>query len=380
MVAFLTMAVLLLMHAPLVVVKAFHEEPCSTETSEAAFPAKSCALTHGKMLLQVKHDSTKTIASAEDGLMTMWSASDTTIVGGSCEYANAANGGLSSPAATSPYVASKAYCAADSVLYDDGAACGNCYRVVYDGSTATDPGVAGSLVVQIVDSGSAKTFDCQLAAFNTITGATTGVFPISYEPVPCETTVGGPTATVLDGNNAWYTKVIFSNLPHAVTGAMLKLGTKSFTMQRNTGATWKASLDGSSGPAAFEVTLADGSTRQLQGCFGESWPVSTGQSCTSGSSTPEPVPVPSPTPAPTPTPVPMPTPVLAPTPTPAPVPMPVPTPPTSTPAPAPIPTPAETCSVVWAQCGGRHFAGPSCCASGSRCVRQSRWYSQCKPI
>merc|ERR1719410_2213433 len=48
------------------------------------------------------------------GQLTMWSDSATTVVGGSCEYANAASGGVNSPAATSPYIASRAYCAVDA--------------------------------------------------------------------------------------------------------------------------------------------------------------------------------------------------------------------------------------------------------------------------
>jgi len=217
-------------------------------------------------------------AWSSPGMMTMWSDSPTTLVGGSCEYANAANGGLTSPAATSPYVAALAYCAADDGLYAGGAACGNCYRVSYDGSPTTDPGHPGSLVVQIVDSGSAKTFDCQLTAFQAITGASTGVFPVDYEPVDCETAAGGAAATVLDGNNAWYTKVIFSNLPKAVVAARLAVGSKRFAMSRNSGATWKAQLDGSRGVASFEITLEGGSTLSLAPCF-QTWPVSTGSSC-----------------------------------------------------------------------------------------------------
>jgi len=210
----------------------------------------------------------------------MWSDSPTTIVGGSCEYATAANGGITAPSATSPYVASKAYCAADAALYQSGASCGSCFRVTYDGSQATDKGRAGSLVVQIVDSGSAKTFDCQVDAFKEIAGATTGVFPITYEPVDCETQ-GGAVVTVLDGNNAWYTKVLFSNLPRAVVGAEITVGGRSFPMSRVSGATWSASPGGAQGAASFAVTLEGGAQLDLGACF-ESWPVPTGSSCTAG--------------------------------------------------------------------------------------------------
>lgn len=209
----------------------------------------------------------------------MWSDNPTIIVGGSCEYANSARGGVSSPSATSPYVASHAYCAADDGLYQQGASCGACFRVSYDGSEATDDGRPGSRVVQIVDSGSAKTFDCQVDAFQAITGARTGIFPITYEPVDCETAVGhGPVATVLDGENAWYTKVIFSNLPKAVVSVELTVNGASFAMSRAGGATWKAAPGGATGRAGFVVVLQDGSSVDLGSCF-DSWPVPTGSQC-----------------------------------------------------------------------------------------------------
>jgi len=216
--------------------------------------------------------------AAADGFMTMWSDSTTTIVGGSCEYANAANGGLGSPAASSPYIASEGYCAVDSMLCSSGAACGSCWRVSYDGSPATDPGVPGSMVVQVVDSGSARTFDCHLTAFQRITGASTGVFPITYEPVDCDVGSAGPVATVLDGDNAWYTKVIFSNLVSGVLKADLFLGESAFTMSRVSGGTWSASTAGKRDAASFAVTLDTGDIIAFR-CF-DSWPVPTGSSCT----------------------------------------------------------------------------------------------------
>ncbi|CAI6341948.1 unnamed protein product [Periconia digitata] len=54
---------------------------------------------------------------------------------------------------------------------------------------------------------------------------------------------------------------------------------------------------------------------------------------------------------------------------------------TSTSAPAPTTTSGSGnggCTAVkFAQCGGSGFAGCSVCASGSSCVKQSDWYSQC---
>merc|ERR1711896_53191 len=38
-----------------------------------------------------------------------------------------------------------------------------------------------------------------------------------------------------------------------------------------------------------------------------------------------------------------------------------------------------SCSGVWAQCGGRSWTGPTCCASGNTCKFWHQWYSQCLP-
>ena len=41
------------------------------------------------------------------------------------------------------------------------------------------------------------------------------------------------------------------------------------------------------------------------------------------------------------------------------------------------PTESNSCAAEWEQCGGKGFAGPTCCKSGLVCDRQSKWYSQC---
>ncbi|OAQ66252.1 exoglucanase 2 precursor [Pochonia chlamydosporia 170] len=44
--------------------------------------------------------------------------------------------------------------------------------------------------------------------------------------------------------------------------------------------------------------------------------------------------------------------------------------------------PAETrqnCATTWGQCGGQDWSGPTCCPSGSTCVAQNSYYSQCLP-
>ncbi|KAI1437420.1 carbohydrate-binding module family 1 [Xylaria sp. CBS 124048] len=39
----------------------------------------------------------------------------------------------------------------------------------------------------------------------------------------------------------------------------------------------------------------------------------------------------------------------------------------------------QSCSAQWEQCGGTGWDGPTCCDSGSTCVAQSDYYSQCVP-
>jgi len=213
-------------------------------------------------------------AEAYSGRMTLGG----TAVGATCEYANTVNGGLKSPAATSPYISSGRHCAADLSKFAGGAGCGACFKISHNGHDGTDPSRAGSEIVQVVNSADAVDFSCNPVVFNTITGATTGIFPITYEPVACETTSDFGAATVLDGNNAYYTKAIFSDLPHAVSKATLMVGSKSFAMQRVGGATFMASTDGRTDAASFQLTLADGSTNKISPCFG-TWPVATGSAC-----------------------------------------------------------------------------------------------------
>jgi cellulose 1,4-beta-cellobiosidase len=46
---------------------------------------------------------------------------------------------------------------------------------------------------------------------------------------------------------------------------------------------------------------------------------------------------------------------------------------------APVVEERQNCASQWAQCGGNGWGGAKCCASGSSCVAQNEWYSQCIP-
>nr|XP_036575920.1 Cellobiohydrolase II [Colletotrichum truncatum]KAF6782576.1 Cellobiohydrolase II [Colletotrichum truncatum] len=39
----------------------------------------------------------------------------------------------------------------------------------------------------------------------------------------------------------------------------------------------------------------------------------------------------------------------------------------------------QSCGAAWTQCGGNNWSGPTCCVSGSSCVVNNEWYSQCIP-
>merc|ERR1712194_367340 len=99
--------------------------------------------------------------------------------------------------ADTPYILNKHYCAVNHEMFREGAVCGACYRIAYAGDQEQGLGRPGNLVVQVVDSGAWATFDCHMTAFREITGASTNIFPISYELVPCATSANGAVAAVL---------------------------------------------------------------------------------------------------------------------------------------------------------------------------------------
>jgi hypothetical protein len=211
------------------------------------------------------------------GLMTMWTSSPSAVQGSSCEYAQPASTAKGSSWLV-PHVNALRYCAVSDALYKGGLGCGQCYRITYAGVGGTDPGKAGSDIIQVVDSGSAKEFDCFLDAFTAITGAVTGVFPIQYAPVSC--TASPPIIVVLDGNNSYYVKVLLAGGTTSVKSASLQIGSTTYTLDRVSGATWKAALSGRTDQqVSFTILYTDGVTETVSRCFGGIWPVATGAQC-----------------------------------------------------------------------------------------------------
>lgn len=210
--------------------------------------------------------------SADPGI-TMWSTNRDEIVGSACGYASSEYGGINSLAAqASPYVngATKFYAAVDSTLWNGGEGCGKCYRVSYGGVGGTDPGRAGEAIVQVVDTGSAKPFDLIYDAFNQATGASTGVFPASWEQVACQTSVGGPKGIVLaasvdkNAGNLWWIRAILYNLERGASSAQLMVGGGASHSMTRSGAFWDVGgLGGALKPIVITATLDDGSVLEV---------------------------------------------------------------------------------------------------------------------
>ena len=52
--------------------------------------------------------------------------------------------------------------------------------------------------------------------------------------------------------------------------------------------------------------------------------------------------------------------------------------PPAPPFPPPSPPP-PLCAKAWAQCGGKGYSGPTCCATGFTCVKSNDYFSECTP-
>ena len=130
--------------------------------------------------------------------------------------------------------------------------------------------------------GGEKHFDCFLDAHEKITGTDTGVFDVTFDEIPCKES--SLTAIVLEPNNAGYVKVLFAGGTTGVAAADITVGGVKYSMYKNSGATWAASLQGSTqGGVQFDVTFADGSVKTLYDCFSSQWPATNmGEQCSSG--------------------------------------------------------------------------------------------------
>lgn len=224
---------------------------------------------------------TKPIGAVKTGLLTMWTTDAGAVKGSSCEIASDTS---TSQRDTwlNPYVTGKRFCALNDALNQGGLGCGSCYNISYDGQGGTDPGRAGSAIVQAVDSGSAKEFDCFIDVFTEITGATTGIFTVSYQQVECDVQ-GGPTVVVIDGGNKYYSKVMVTGGKSGPKKVECKVGNEGYVNlpRVGTGSTFGGSVGNgqSAVPTMYKVTFADGFVATIGACFADSYPPPTGSVC-----------------------------------------------------------------------------------------------------
>jgi len=208
--------------------------------------------------------------------MTMWSETEQSMVGSACQYANAGQGGLKSPAAQTPLIQAEKVCAANYKMFEGGFACGRCYKISFNGEASTDPGRPGSEIIQVVDSGAWRNFDCIMPAFKKITGASTGVFQIHYKQVDCPVAHGGPTVTVT-ASSYYFVSVVFSNLPSPARHASISIDGKSKDMVYLHSAVFQV-YTGSHSAASFHIELENAQSVSFHNCF-QKLPMNPGSHC-----------------------------------------------------------------------------------------------------
>lgn len=226
-------------------------------------------------------------AAAQSGWATMWATTNQDLIGSSCEYANAPVDSLTDPVLAS-YLRTGYHCAIGEE-FGIGEPCGKCYRLtsLNDNGRHGTPGATSSAVVMVSNSGAGGTnhFDCILESFQAITGATSGVFDITYEQTACTDVSGVPTIINWADQNAWYCKMMFENIGgwgslHTVRACLD--GSKCSDLQRFSGQTWTGCPTGTGSTMDFTLTQqspsGDVSTIHCT-CSVGAWPWPTGRRC-----------------------------------------------------------------------------------------------------
>lgn len=221
-------------------------------------------------------------AMAHQGSMSMWASTKDTLVGyksegSNCKFADKKMGGLNAATAQTPYIKSRKYCAVNAAMFGGGEICGACFRITYKGNHAQHLGRPGSTVIQVVDSGSWATFDCHMNAFSDVTDYHTGIFPVTYEQVSCDTTSAGATVAVLE-SDYYFTKLVFNNLHYPVKEASVAVAGRDYPLQLVSG-WWYVWTGGVKGHSEFSVTETNGQKVRIPGCFG-GWQHRHGGACT----------------------------------------------------------------------------------------------------
>lgn len=219
----------------------------------------------------------------------MWSTNDA-LLGAQCEFANAPINSLTDPILPS-YLRNGFHCAIGDAnpAFGQGQNCGACYKITStsDSGTGGTPGHAGSATIMVSNGGAGgpSHFDCIMEGFQQMTGATTGVFAMTFEQSTCDDITGPPIAINWADQNAYYCKMMFENIGGwgSLAGVQLCLnGNQCGNMQRAGGATWTGCPQGTANSVTikFTQTSPSGSNATKDCSCPGSWPWPTGHQCT----------------------------------------------------------------------------------------------------
>nr|CAB3497042.1 unnamed protein product [Digitaria exilis] len=206
-------------------------------------------------------------------------------MGGACGYGNLYSTGYGTDTA-----------ALSSALFNDGAACGECYQVMCDAQNSQwcKPGVTVTVTATNLcppdwtknsNAGGwcnppRQHFDMAQPAWEKIGIYRGGYVPVMYQRVSCSRS-GGVRFTI-NGNN-YFELVLITNVagPGSIRSVQIK-GSRTgwVTMSRNWGANWQSNnyLNGQS--ISFQVTATNGQTIQFWEVAGSGWQF--GQTFTNG--------------------------------------------------------------------------------------------------
>jgi len=218
----------------------------------------------------------------------MWANNDA-LIGAQCEYANAPVNSITDPMLPG-YLRKGFHCAIgdSNPGFGKGEHCGKCYRIesLSDSGKGGTPGKKGSAVVMVSNGGAggAAHFDCIMESFQAITGARTGIFPVTFEHVTCDDIQGGPVVINWADKNAFYCKMMFENIGgwgHLNSVELCLNGRSCKKLNLFAGATWTGCPQGTAGSTLWKFTQVSpkgGSETITCSCSG-AWPWNTGHRC-----------------------------------------------------------------------------------------------------